>query len=869
MISNSEAAMRSDRGISPVAGFAILTLIPALALAAMMPAQRTQTPARSIATQATGVPKDSGSPEFPFAAVFLYDSGTPITDPFSPTCGGGYYPWWSTYYNTSAHFDLVAREFVVTPGWVATAFRIWWVYGSEGPTFACVNEGGGAGDFTGITLDLYADAGGSPGALLANLAGTWTTLDAGTHYKEYELATPYLFSAPRYFVGLRAETASPDYQKVLLWLVCAPGDPEHDWASFEGACLGSSGGWFDTSTSPYGYGFDANFGLQVVGYHDANVVDALPDEGCISTAHPCVEVDFDLTRFESTPMRGYSVTIQLSPELTLCSGVSSITQGDYLSDVGGTQFQVIDNDLGSYTVDCAILGLPCGATGDGTLFSADVKNSGGDGTGTITVTSAIARDCDNHPIAAGPGSAATLEIDNTPPGAVTALAASQDKTDNGSDGRTFIDLTFTAPGDVDLAGVEVYRAPFGTGDVTGSYPEYDDEPGAGPPSAPSYPPSAPWALTGVTASGQQDEPPVRGFWYYVAFAKDDCGNASVVSSMTGGTLDYHLGDVSDGVTDCAGNNLVNIGDISLLGAHYGSVIGHHDPANCLDVGPTSDMSVDGLPGTDNLIGFEDLIIFAINYGAVNFRGSEPAITDAGQAGSGEVDLRLAPRSRVVRAGDLVDVPVVLTGGAVDVRGIRTVVAYDAEVLSYEGSGVSERVAGMEHFFRDLASRERVDLNLATLGASLGGPGEVLWVRFRALQSGSLSLRLEESRVRDGSNRELLSRIAAGASGRPDPAASMAAQRPAAFRLGDAVPNPFNPRTTIFYELPEASVVSLAIYDVTGRVVRTLVDGAQGAGRRSVEWDGTNDEGRPVESGIYFYVMRAGGYESQRRMTLLK
>jgi hypothetical protein len=143
------------------------------------------------------------------------------------------------------------------------------------------------------------------------------------------------------------------------------------------------------------------------------------------------------------------------------------------------------------------------------------------------------------------------------------------------------------------------------------------------------------------------------------------------------------------------------------------------------------------------------------------------------------------------------------------------------------------------------------------------------VRFRALQNDPLRLQLEESHVRDGSNRELLSRIAAGAPGRSDPAVSMASQRPAAFRLGDAVPNPFNPRTTIFYELPEASVVSLAIYDVTGRVVRTLVDGAQPEGRRSVEWDGTNDDGRPVESGIYFYVMRAGGYESQRRITLVK
>jgi flagellar hook assembly protein FlgD len=53
------------------------------------------------------------------------------------------------------------------------------------------------------------------------------------------------------------------------------------------------------------------------------------------------------------------------------------------------------------------------------------------------------------------------------------------------------------------------------------------------------------------------------------------------------------------------------------------------------------------------------------------------------------------------------------------------------------------------------------------------------------------------------------------------------------------------------------------------VVRTLVDGVQAAGSHSAEWDGTNDSGRHVESGVYFYAIRAGSYESQRRMALLK
>jgi hypothetical protein len=68
--------------------------------------------------------------------------------------------------------------------------------------------------------------------------------------------------------------------------------------------------------------------------------------------------------------------------------------------------------------------------------------------------------------------------------------------------------------------------------------------------------------------------------------------------MTGGTLDYHLGDVSDGVTLGQGDNKVTTPDISLLGAHYGLSGGALSGFEYLDVGPTTDNSVNGRPTTD-------------------------------------------------------------------------------------------------------------------------------------------------------------------------------------------------------------------------------------------------------------------------------
>jgi hypothetical protein len=84
------------------------------------------------------------------------------------------------------------------------------------------------------------------------------------------------------------------------------------------------------------------------------------------------------------------------------------------------------------------------------------------------------------------------------------------------------------------------------------------------------------------------------------------------------------------------------------------------------------------------------------------------------------------------------------------------------------------------------------------------------------------------------------------------------------------PNPFNPQTTIRYDLPPgATRVRLWILDVAGHVVRTLVDEPQAGGSRSVVWNGTDDRGGGVSSGVYFYVLDAGGIRQTRKLVLLK
>jgi hypothetical protein len=89
------------------------------------------------------------------------------------------------------------------------------------------------------------------------------------------------------------------------------------------------------------------------------------------------------------------------------------------------------------------------------------------------------------------------------------------------------------------------------------------------------------------------------------------------------------------------------------------------------------------------------------------------------------------------------------------------------------------------------------------------------------------------------------------------------------RLITARPNPFGSSTLIQYELPQEGAVSIVVYDVSGRLVRTLVRGHRTAGAHEVSWDGLDDRGEQAASGVYLYQYRAGDVVETRRVVLLR
>ena len=93
--------------------------------------------------------------------------------------------------------------------------------------------------------------------------------------------------------------------------------------------------------------------------------------------------------------------------------------------------------------------------------------------------------------------------------------------------------------------------------------------------------------------------------------------------------------------------------------------------------------------------------------------------------------------------------------------------------------------------------------------------------------------------------------------------------PDEFALKQNYPNPFNPVTRILYDIPEASNVTITIYNLLGNQVKTLVSGYQEPGYKSILWNATNERGAPVSAGMYLYSIKAGDFRQTKKMLLLK
>jgi flagellar hook assembly protein FlgD len=90
-----------------------------------------------------------------------------------------------------------------------------------------------------------------------------------------------------------------------------------------------------------------------------------------------------------------------------------------------------------------------------------------------------------------------------------------------------------------------------------------------------------------------------------------------------------------------------------------------------------------------------------------------------------------------------------------------------------------------------------------------------------------------------------------------------------FELYENYPNPFNPTTTISFNLPKNAPVNLEIFNLKGQKVRTLINSELKAGKHNIVWNGLDNNGKPVASGVYFYRLSNGEQILSRKMMLMK
>ena len=268
------------------------------------------------------------------------------------------------------------------------------------------------------------------------------------------------------------------------------------------------------------------------------------------------------------------------------------------------------------------------------------------------------------------------------------------------------------------------------------------------------------------------------------------------------------------------------------------------------------------------VNFADFILFVGSYGkTAQGPSTKPVILPPGVNENAEFSLRLGSERVVVGQNVFVDVSL---ANVQDLMGYGFVLNYDADKFEFVEAAPADQdllksTGGETPLFSSLANEAgQVSIANAVVNASeVSGGGDIVRLTFRVLQEFAENARFEiaEGLVFDP---QQLSNPAVVAG------VLNVQTTPTEFALLQNFPNPFNPETTIGYELAESADVTLQIYNVVGQVVRTLIAAEpQAAGRYQMRWDGMDDRGVSVSSGVYFYRISAGEFQTVRKLMLLK
>lgn len=575
-----------------------------------------------------------------------------------------------------------------------------------------------------------------------------------------------------------------------------------------------------------------------------DLIFAAPDPGsAITTATPCVSVPVHFTRVDATPLRAYSVTIELSPNLSLC-GAQFVAAG---YPQAPTQLFVTPLGGNRWVVDEVTLGAPCGAIGSGTLFTLDVTSAETMGTGTITVLSVLARDCDNRPIPASAGGAVSVMIGNGVPPPV----APQDRVGWGGDG---------APNQGRLRD-------FATGAVRQHFTQrLDRVPGTDFrfPTAEELD-----ALEAFQLSLGRSEDPHLGSLVLTSplaengrqlFRREDSQNGTLpagkctICHVNGGALSNLTGfndNFDTGIENrvhpasLTGQPMPNDGG---FGTAFNPVLNAF--GNGEFNSPSLIETADTPPFFHNNIDF-NLANTVAFYSTPVFNNSPAGVLLKSLDSGGE--------GISVESGDITAFLRVLN----TLENLRSAVATAARALDCEDLAAAAKLL-------TFASSELVDAQQVLAAGGLH-PDARAYARSAdslvALAIPEPDWGIRNARVGNAISDANTARNLMVFGGTVD--ATPARPAAGALQLATGFPNPFTASTVFSFTLPHAGRARLAVYDVGGRHVRTLADGSRDPGSHTVRWDGRTEAGRTAPSGSYFVRLDALGESQVRTVVRLR
>ncbi|MCK4303442.1 MAG: hypothetical protein KAY24_04325 [Candidatus Eisenbacteria sp.] len=446
-----------------------------------------------------------------------------------------------------------------------------------------------------------------------------------------------------------------------------------------------------------------------------------------------------------------------------------------------------------------------------------------------------------------------FSIDTTPPGNVSDMLAQS--------GHNAIQLSWTPP--ADAAVVKIYRKAW-------SYPEFDDV--MAQPAAPAFIGDGvlvgefPVATTQTTDTFDELE---RNYYIYTAFAEDEGGNPSsqpAPPEAQDWALSYWLGDFDDDFSfDCdlgGYDGLVDAADLNGFSAVFGLTSVDSVYCNEMDIGPTSDNLETGYPLTDDLIGFEDLMIFSLTYGNTAPLKMPMAL---GLASASDLMLSLQVAEGEFQPGSEIMATLSISGNQAGFKGLRATVRFNAGGMAFQGAWAGEHLADSGRtFFAALGSGDAIEIDLAILGRQMEitGDGVLARLRFTVLDVDRIELELTDPSLRDPHNAPLLTGI-------ENPILPPNADLPAAVMFRGAVPNPVRTATAFSFALPAEERVKLQVLDVSGRLIKEILNRTLPAGHHLQGWDRCDDGGNLVPAGLYLAHFRAGHITLTRNVLVLR